>query len=65
MLLKYELRVFDYDRNMIFCEDYKSLNLAVRTAKCFDSDYVILELENLVTERNFPVYELIEVMYKC
>lgn len=65
MLLKYELRAFDYERNMIFCEDYKSLNLAVRAAKCFDTDYVILELENLVTERNFPVYELIEVMYKC
>ena len=63
MLLKYELRVFDYDGNMIFCEDFKSLNLAVRAAKCFDTDYVIMELENLVTDRMFPVYELDEVMF--
>lgn len=64
MFLRYELRVRNFDDETIFLEDFRSINQAVKIARCFDTQFVVMTLEDLVSgpDRWLPIYEYIEVM---
>ena len=64
MMLRYELMVRNFDDDLIFCEDFRSINQAVKIAKCFDTEFVVMTLEDLASgpDRWLPIYEYIEVM---